>query len=307
MYLQSSCFFSHRFAVLRFGILLWRPGFESWFQFGDWFFGSGSILASGKEKIFPALYVQSNSRPFRSLKFLAPGTSGVIPVASSPEIFWPFWLSVWPYSCPNFDLGCSPSNSTKVDNIRFWSAVFLLANIWKDRMKDLTWLFFPSPHSQVTYTEISPHSDGEIYTELYGSSGGEIAPTPGGAKHPASRKSTGYVEVDHHKTQSLHAALQETRSSHTLRWCSHWFRHPPKSNKIFTRLFIFKAKSLDHLQFWTHFLSVLLYTLHAFSWRIYNVMFHNLVVELTKLLQDETISWPQHHYRTVCLADSRPK
>ena len=29
--------------------------FESWFQFGDWFFGSGSIVASGKEKIFPAL------------------------------------------------------------------------------------------------------------------------------------------------------------------------------------------------------------------------------------------------------------
>ena len=31
----SSLVFLHRFAVLRFGVLLWRPGFESWFQFGD--------------------------------------------------------------------------------------------------------------------------------------------------------------------------------------------------------------------------------------------------------------------------------
>ena len=48
-------FFFHRFATVRFGVLLWRPGFKSWFQFGDWFFGSGSIVASGTGKIFPAL------------------------------------------------------------------------------------------------------------------------------------------------------------------------------------------------------------------------------------------------------------
>ena len=28
-------FFLHRFATVRFGLLLWRPGFKSWFQFGD--------------------------------------------------------------------------------------------------------------------------------------------------------------------------------------------------------------------------------------------------------------------------------
>ena len=28
-------FFLHRFATVRFGVLLWRPGFMSWFQFGD--------------------------------------------------------------------------------------------------------------------------------------------------------------------------------------------------------------------------------------------------------------------------------
>ena len=49
------CFFLHRFATVRFGVLLWRPGFKSWFQLGDWFFGNGSIVASGTEKIFPAL------------------------------------------------------------------------------------------------------------------------------------------------------------------------------------------------------------------------------------------------------------
>ena len=36
-------------------------------------------------------YARSNSRPFRSLEFLAPGTSDVMPAASSsPKIFWPF-------------------------------------------------------------------------------------------------------------------------------------------------------------------------------------------------------------------------
>ena len=47
-------FFLHRFAIVGIGVLLWRPGFKSLFQFGDWFFWSGSIVASGTEKIFPA-------------------------------------------------------------------------------------------------------------------------------------------------------------------------------------------------------------------------------------------------------------
>ena len=58
---------------------------------------------------------RSNSRPFRSLEFLTPGTSGVTLVtSSSPEISWPFLATcVWPCSCLNFDLGLQPSNSTK--------------------------------------------------------------------------------------------------------------------------------------------------------------------------------------------------
>ena len=49
------------FLSIRFGVLLWQPGFESWFQFGDWFFGSGSSVASGTENIFPALLTMHNS------------------------------------------------------------------------------------------------------------------------------------------------------------------------------------------------------------------------------------------------------
>ena len=58
---SSGVFFLHRFAIVRFGVLLWRPGFKSWFQFGDWFFGSGSIVASSTEKIFPALWLVCNT------------------------------------------------------------------------------------------------------------------------------------------------------------------------------------------------------------------------------------------------------
>ena len=32
---SSRVFFLHRFAIVRFGVLFWRPGFDSWFQFGD--------------------------------------------------------------------------------------------------------------------------------------------------------------------------------------------------------------------------------------------------------------------------------
>ena len=35
---------------------IWNTDYKSWFQFGDWFFWSGSIVASGTEKIFPALF-----------------------------------------------------------------------------------------------------------------------------------------------------------------------------------------------------------------------------------------------------------
>ena len=57
-------------------------------------------------------YARSNSRLFRSLKFLTPGTSDIIPAASpSLEIFGHFQASVWPCSC-YFDVGLSPWNST---------------------------------------------------------------------------------------------------------------------------------------------------------------------------------------------------
>ena len=53
---------------------------------------------------------RSNSRPFRSLKFLTPGTRDIIQaVSSSPEFFWPFFFFCLINFCSNFDLG--PSNS----------------------------------------------------------------------------------------------------------------------------------------------------------------------------------------------------
>ena len=66
----------------------------------------------------------------RSRELLTPGTmTHAGRAASSPEIFRPFWPSVWPSSRSNFDLGPSPLDSTEKNfsyqSLWFWSAVFL--------------------------------------------------------------------------------------------------------------------------------------------------------------------------------------
>ena len=76
-------------------------------------------------------YTRSNSRPFRSLEFLTPGTmTQYRPRRRHPRFFCHFRPSVWPCSCSTFDLGPSPSNSTNKSlqdpRLLFWSAVFLL-------------------------------------------------------------------------------------------------------------------------------------------------------------------------------------
>ena len=77
-------------------------------------------------------YVWLDSRPFRSLKFLTPGTSDVMPAASSsPEIFWPFSVvcltaflfEFWPRT---FTIELYRKKPTKCE-FMIWSVV----SIWK--------------------------------------------------------------------------------------------------------------------------------------------------------------------------------
>ena len=81
-------------------------------------------------------YCRLKSRPFRSLKFLTPGTSDAVSTASSsPEIFWPFLAVCLTRFLLNFDLRPSPSNSTEKSlqylRLWFWSALFRKFHLWK--------------------------------------------------------------------------------------------------------------------------------------------------------------------------------
>ena len=59
---------------------------------------------------------RSNSRPFRSLEFLMPGTHTVTHYRTRfrhPRFFGHFRQSIWQYSCLNFDIGLWPWKPTR--------------------------------------------------------------------------------------------------------------------------------------------------------------------------------------------------
>ena len=98
---------------------------------------------------------RSNSRPIRNLKFLTPGTSDVIPAASSSlEIFLPFSIVSLTIFLFEFWPRLSPSNSTKIclqyqndfgvqfsfKRVGFYSALSWLKYCWfPDRRMLLRW------------------------------------------------------------------------------------------------------------------------------------------------------------------------
>ena len=98
-------------------------------------------------------YARSNSRPFRSLEFLTPGTmTQYRPRRRHRRLFCHFRPSVWPCSCSKFDLGPSPSNSAKKSlqdrRLLFWSAVFLLTK--KVEKQDKPFPEFPKEEKAIS-------------------------------------------------------------------------------------------------------------------------------------------------------------